>query len=29
VIFKKALREIHGPIKTSFGYHLVQVFFRE
>ncbi len=29
VIFKKALREVHGPVKTQFGYHLVQVYFRE
>lgn len=29
VIFKKPLREIHGPIKTPFGYHLIQVFYRD
>jgi len=29
VIFKKALNETHGPIKSSFGYHLVQVFYRD
>ena len=29
VIFKKPLRTVHGPIKTQFGYHLVQVFYRE
>ena len=29
VIFKKALREVHGPVKTQFGYHLIQVFYRE
>ena len=29
VIFKKSLREIHGPVKSQFGYHLVQVFFRD
>ena len=29
VIFKKPLREVHGPIKSQFGYHLIQVFFRE
>lgn len=28
VVFKKPLREIHGPIKTQFGYHLVQIYFR-
>jgi peptidyl-prolyl cis-trans isomerase C len=29
VIFKKPLREVHGPVKSQFGYHLVQVFFRD
>lgn len=29
VIFKQALREVHGPVKSQFGYHLIQVFFRE
>ncbi|WP_349573339.1 peptidylprolyl isomerase [Azotobacter salinestris] len=29
VIFKKVLREIHGPVKSQFGYHLVQVFYRD
>ena len=29
VIFKKPLREIHGPVKTQFGYHLIQVFYRD
>lgn len=29
VVFKKPLRTVHGPIKSSFGYHLVQVFYRE
>lgn len=29
VIFKNAVREIHGPIKSQFGYHLVQVVFRD
>jgi len=29
VIFKKPLLEIHGPIKTQFGFHLVQVMFRD
>ena len=29
VIFKKPLREIHGPIKSQFGYHLIQVVFRD
>ncbi|MFZ3183703.1 MAG: peptidylprolyl isomerase [Pseudomonas sp.] len=29
VIFKKTVREIHGPVRSSFGYHLVQVFYRD
>ena len=29
VIFKKPLRTVHGPIKSKFGYHLVQVFSRD
>ena len=29
IIFKKPLREVHGAVKSQFGYHLVQVFFRE
>jgi peptidyl-prolyl cis-trans isomerase C len=28
VIFRKPLREVHGPVKSSFGFHLIQVFFR-
>lgn len=28
VIFNNALRQPHGPIKSKFGYHLVQVYFR-
>ena len=29
VIFKKPVLTVHGPIKTQFGFHLVQVMFRE
>lgn len=29
VIFKKPLRVVHGPVKSRFGYHLVQVFYRD
>jgi len=29
VIFKKPLRVVHGPVKSQFGYHLVQVFYRD
>ncbi len=29
VIFRKPLSTIHGPVKTQFGYHLIEVFFRD
>lgn len=29
VIFKKPLHQIHGPVKSAFGYHLVVVYFRD
>jgi|SRR5690606_4623574 peptidyl-prolyl cis-trans isomerase C len=29
VIFKKPIRIVHGPVKSQFGYHLVQVFYRD
>jgi peptidyl-prolyl cis-trans isomerase C len=29
VIFKKALHTVHGPIKTKFGYHLLETVFRD
>ena len=29
IIFKKPLKVVHGPVKTQFGWHLVQVFFRD
>jgi peptidyl-prolyl cis-trans isomerase C len=29
VIFKQALKEIHGPVKSKFGYHLIKVYFRQ
>lgn len=29
VIFKKPAREVHGPVKSQFGYYLVQVSYRE
>lgn len=28
VIFKQKLLTVHGPVKTQFGYHLVEVIFR-
>lgn len=29
VIFKKPTNIVHGPIKTQFGFHLVEVIFRD
>lgn len=29
VIFKKPTNKVHGPIKSQFGYHLVEVYFRD
>jgi len=28
VIFKKPSNKVHGPIKSQFGYHLVEVYLR-
>jgi len=28
VIFKKKTHTVHGPVKSKFGYHLVEVVFR-
>lgn len=28
VVFKKDVLKIHGPIKTRFGYHLIQTIYR-
>ncbi|MBA6292493.1 peptidylprolyl isomerase [Colwellia sp. MB3u-70] len=28
VVFKKAILTVHGPIKTKFGYHLIQTIYR-
>jgi len=28
VIFKMPTNKVHGPIKSQFGYHLVEVYFR-
>ena len=25
VVFKESVGEVHGPVKTQFGYHLVEV----
>lgn len=29
IVFKKPLKVIHGPVKTQFGWHLVQVYYRD
>ncbi|MEI4548900.1 peptidylprolyl isomerase PpiC [Pseudoalteromonas sp. SSM20] len=28
VVFKKPLFEVHGPVKTKFGYHLIKTVYR-
>jgi len=28
IIFKKPTNIVHGPVKSKFGYHLVEVYFR-
>lgn len=25
VVFTKAVGEVHGPVKTQFGYHLIEI----
>ena len=29
VIFKKTLNKVHGPVKSKFGYHLIEIYFRD
>jgi peptidyl-prolyl cis-trans isomerase C len=29
VVFSGALGEVHGPVKTQFGYHLVEITSRD
>ncbi|MFT5720189.1 MAG: peptidyl-prolyl cis-trans isomerase C [Motiliproteus sp.] len=29
VVFKKPPNQVHGPVKTPFGYHLIEVLFRD
>ncbi len=29
VVFKKAVLEVHGPVKTQFGFHLIQTIYRK
>jgi len=28
VVFKRPILEVHGPIKTQFGYHLIKTVYR-
>ncbi|WP_320822583.1 peptidylprolyl isomerase [Reinekea sp.] len=28
VVFKKEVLVVHGPVKTQFGFHLIQTIFR-
>lgn len=28
VVFKKSLLEVHGPVKTKFGFHLIKTVYR-
>jgi peptidyl-prolyl cis-trans isomerase C len=28
VVFKKPLLEVHGPVKTQFGFHLIKTIYR-
>lgn len=28
VVFKKEVLKVHGPVKTRFGYHLIQTIYR-
>ena len=29
VVFKKEVGKIHGPVKSKFGFHLVEVYYRD
>jgi len=29
VVFKKEVLKVHGPVKTRFGFHLIQVLYRD
>jgi peptidyl-prolyl cis-trans isomerase C len=28
VVFKKPILEVHGPVKTKFGFHLIKTVYR-
>lgn len=29
VVFKKPLHVVHGPVKTKFGWHLIETIYRK
>ncbi len=29
VVFSKELNKVHGPVKTQFGYHLIEITSRD
>lgn len=29
VVFKKPILTVHGPIKTKFGFHLIETIYRQ
>ncbi len=29
VVFKKPVNKVHGPVKSQFGFHLIEVYFRD
>lgn len=29
VVFKKPVLQVHGPIKTQFGFHLIETIYRD
>ena len=28
IVFKKPVLKVHGPVKTKFGYHLIETIYR-
>ena len=29
VVFKQSTNEVHGPVKTKFGFHLIETIYRD
>lgn len=29
VVFNKPILQVHGPVKTQFGYHLIKTLYRD